>query len=140
MLVIKIHNVDMRDLTLSPYWLLQDEGLDPDGMTGEIIQLKVNSVKFPGDLWTANRPVFVQFLVSVDIRPNRVVDGLDVVNYEGLLRDVLESAVRPPGLSERDKYMKATAIAPSPSGHTTLGYLCSYLFFGLLECREHGIP
>lgn len=43
----------------------QDEGFDPEGMVGTIKQLKLKSDKWPGDdgLWTANRPVFVQFLV-----------------------------------------------------------------------------
>lgn len=43
----------------------QDEGFDPEGMVGTIKQLKLKSDKWPGDdgLWTANRPVFVQFVV-----------------------------------------------------------------------------
>lgn len=37
------------------------EGFDPEGMIGEIQQLKVISTKHRGEFFTANRPVFVQF-------------------------------------------------------------------------------
>lgn len=42
----------------------QAEGFDPEGMIGEIQQLKVISTKHRGEFFTANRPVFVQFKVS----------------------------------------------------------------------------
>ena len=44
----------------------QEEGFDPAGMVGTILKLKLKSDKWPEDdgLWTANRPVFVQFLVG----------------------------------------------------------------------------
>lgn len=43
---------------------VQKEGLKPEGAVGEIKMLKLESKKYPGELWTANRPVFVQFMVS----------------------------------------------------------------------------
>lgn len=48
----------------------KDDGLNPEGMVGIIKQLKLKSDKWPEDdgLWTANRPVFIQFLSPLKFR------------------------------------------------------------------------
>lgn len=76
---------------------MQKEGLKPEGAVGEIKMLKLESKKYPGELWTANRPVFVQFMVSTTILIFSLIHSNSTEAREG--EDLLFPAtplIRPP--------------------------------------------
>ncbi|CAM9438745.1 unnamed protein product [Ascophyllum nodosum] len=65
--IVTVVAKDLRFYHIRKY---KEEGFDPAGMVGTILKLKLKSDKWPEDdgLWTANRPVFVQFLIPMKFR------------------------------------------------------------------------